>query len=185
MTTQDKARLSDRAPFTRALRILDWLIDAGGFLSAVLLIAVMLTTTVKVVFRYGLREGLIGVDQISGTLLLYIALLGAAWVLRRNEHVTIDLLLGHVGPRVRWVLAVVSGLIGAGVCLVVTVFGTLEVIDSIRTGEHIAAEIELPRAVNLIVIPIGFLLLTIQFLRQAVNIFEAGEAAPPASTTSV
>ncbi|MEO5882708.1 MAG: TRAP transporter small permease [Caldimonas sp.] len=166
-------------------RFLDRIIDAGAALAAVLLIAAMLLTTVKVVFRYGLNESLIGADQISGALLLYIALLGGAWVLRRNEHVTIDLLLGHVGLRTRWLLMLTSSLIGAAVCLVITVFGTLEVIDSIQRGVRIPAEIEMPRAVELVVIPLGFLLMAIQFLRNAAGYIHSGEAAPPTSTTSV
>ena len=117
-------------------------------LAATLLIVTMLATTVKVFFRYGLHTSLIGVDQISGTLLLYIGLLGAAWVLRRDEHVIIDILLGRVGARGKRILFVVSSLIGAVVCLVVAVFGTLEVINSIQRGMRIPAEIEMPRAVN-------------------------------------
>ena len=75
----------ERTRTSGLIRIIDRMIDAGAFLAASLLIAVMLATTIKVVFRYGLREGLIGVDQISGTMLLYIAFLGAAWVLRREQ----------------------------------------------------------------------------------------------------
>jgi len=178
-------RSATRTLGARVLRAFDCIIDIGGVVAAVLLIAVMLATTIKVIFRYGLREGLIGVDQISGTMLLYIAMLGAAGVLRRNEHVTIDLLLGYVGPRTRWLLTVVSALSGAAVCLIVTAFGTLEVIDSIRTGVRIPAEIEMPRAVNLIVIPIGFLLLALQFLRQAVDLLKGAEAPPPPSASAV
>jgi TRAP-type C4-dicarboxylate transport system permease small subunit len=174
-----------RTPGARVLRVFDCIIDIGGVVAAVLLVAVMLATTIKVIFRHGLREGLIGADQISGTMLLYIAMLGAAWVLRRNEHVTIDLLLGHVGPRTRWLLSVVSALAGVVVCLIITVFGTLEVIDSIRTGVRIPAEIEMPRAVNLIVIPIGFLLLALQFLRQAVDLLKGAEAPVPPPTSAV
>jgi TRAP-type C4-dicarboxylate transport system permease small subunit len=172
-------------PTALALRVFDRIIDAGAVLAAVLLIAVMLATTVKVIFRYGLHKSLIGVDQISGMLLLYIAFLGAAWVLRRDEHVTIDLLLGHVGRRTRWVLTVASSLIGAAVCTVVAVFGTLEVIGSIQAGINIPAEIEMPRAVNLIVIPIGFLFLGLQFLRRALDILRRGEAPLPPSASSV
>lgn len=183
--TDGSARCAARTPGAWVLRAFDCIIDIGGVIAAVLLIAVMLATTVKVIFRYGLREGLIGVDQIGGTMLLYISMLCAAWVLRRNEHVTIDLLLSHVGPRARWLLTVVSAFAGVAVCLVVTVFGTLEVIDSIRTGVRIPAEIEMPRAVNLIVIPIGFLLLALQFLRQAVDLLKGAEAPQPPSASAV
>ena len=183
--TGGSERSSARTPGARVMRAFDRIIDIGGAVAAVLLIAVMLATAIKVIFRYGLREGLIGADQISGTMLLYIAMLGAAWVLRRNEHVTIDLLLSHVGARMRWLLTLISALAGVAVCLVITAFGTLEVIDSIRTGVRIPAEIEMPRAVNLIVIPIGFLLLALQFLRQAVDLLKGAEAPPPPSTSPV
>jgi TRAP-type C4-dicarboxylate transport system permease small subunit len=157
----------------------------GGALAALLLIAVMVATTIKVIFRYGLGVSLIGVDQISGTLLLYIAFLGAAWVLRRDEHVTIDLLLGHVGPRIRRFLMVASSLIGAVVCLVLVVFGTMEVVTSLQRGIRIPAEIEMPRAVNLVVIPVGFLCLGLQFLRRARNDLSKAETPPPPSAISV
>jgi C4-dicarboxylate transporter DctQ subunit len=185
VTTKGSDRFSRRTPVVRMLRLFDRIIDLGGALAALLLIAVMVATSVKVIFRYGLGQSLIGVDQISGTLLLYIAFLGAAWVLRRDEHVTIDLLLSHVGPRIRRYLLVASSLIGAVVCLVLTAFGTMEVVTSLQRGIRIPAEIEMPRAVNLVVIPIGFLCLGLQFLRRARNDLRKTEAPSPPSAISV
>jgi len=151
----------------RVMRLFDLIVDAGGVLAGVLLVAVMLATTIKVVFRYGLREGLIGVDQISGTMLLYITFLGAAWVLRRDEHVTLDLLANALRPSIQRRLLVLSSILGALICLAVALFGTVEVISSLRRGIRIPAEIEIPRAINLVVIPIGFLFLGLQFARRA------------------
>jgi TRAP-type C4-dicarboxylate transport system permease small subunit len=142
-------------------------IDLGAALAAALLIAIMLATTIKVIFRYVLNQGLIGIDQISGTLLLYITFLGAAWVLRREEHVAIDLLVAGRSPKVRRRFHVVSSILGALVCLVLTVAGTLEVIGSWQRGVLIPAEIEIPRAINLVVIPLGSLCLGLQFVRRA------------------
>ena len=161
------------------MRIFDWLLDAGSAVSAGLLICIMLATTVKVLFRYGLHTSLIGVDQLSGTLMLYIGMLGAGWVLRRDEHVIVDLLLGHVGERARALLLVASSLIGAAVCLLVAVFGAIEVVNSITRGIRIPAEIEMPRAVNLIVIPVGFLFLGLQFVRRALNGLRGTQSLPP------
>jgi TRAP-type C4-dicarboxylate transport system permease small subunit len=185
VTTNGSERSSRHTLVVRALRLFDCIIDLGAVLAAVTLIGVMVATTVKVIFRYGLHVSFIGVDQISGTLLLYIAFLGAAWVLRRDEHVTIDLVLAHVGGRTRWFLMVTSSLIGTAVCLVLTVFGTIEVVTSLHRGIRIPAEIEIPRAVNLIVIPIGFLCLTLQFLRRALDEIKGIEMRPPSSRSSV
>jgi TRAP-type C4-dicarboxylate transport system permease small subunit len=185
VTTQRNDRSSARPAGAAALRVFDFIVDASAAIAALLLIVTMLATTVKVVFRYGLHTSLIGVDQISGMMLLYIAFLGATWVLRRNEHVVIDLLLGHVGHRTRWFLTVVSGFLGAAVCLTVAVFGTLEVVSSIQRDIRIPAEIELPRAVNLIVIPFGFLCMGLQFLRRAFEDIGRADVPPPPPVSSV
>ena len=162
----------------RAARVFDFVIDGGAALAAVLLIAVMLTTTVKVVFRYGLHKGLIGVDQISGTMLLYIAFLGAAWVLKREEHVTLDIALNALRPKYRRQLLASGSIIGGLVCLILSGVGTAEVISSLQRDIRIPAELEIPRAINLVVIPIGCLLLGLQFLRRAWRIARSITSPP-------
>ena len=163
----------------KIIRVFDWLLDAGAALSGALLVAVMLLTSVKVFFRYGLREGLLGVDQISGTLLVYIAFLGAAWVLRREEHVTIDLLVTRLGTATRRRLTCVNSVIGALICLVIAYYGTVEAVTSWQRGILIPAEIEIPRVINLGVIPLGCFLLSFQFMRRARRALDGG--APPAT----
>lgn len=166
----------------KIIRVFDWLLDAGAALSGALLVAVMLLTSVKVFFRYGLREGLLGVDQISGTLLVYIAFLGAAWVLRREEHVTIDLLVTRLRPATRRWLTCVNSCAGALICLVVAYYGTVEAVTSWQRGILIPAEIEIPRVINLGVIPLGCFLLSFQFMRRARRALDDG--APPAAAAT-
>ena len=163
------------------MRAFDLIVDGGAILAAVLMIAVMLTTTIKVVFRYGLREGLIGIDQISGTMLLYITFLGAAWVLRREEHVTLDLVVGRIAPEARRQLLIWGSVAGALVCLAVAGFGAFETVTSWQRGIRIPAELEIPRAINLVVIPVGCLFLGLQFARRAWRHWRRLAAAPPAA----
>ncbi len=160
----------------KIIRVFDIILNIGGALSAVCLIAVMLLTSVKVIFRYGLRQGLIGIDQISGTLLLYIAFLGAAWVLRREEHITIDLFVTRLSPEAQRWLNVINSIIGALICLVLTIYGSMEVVTSWQKGILIPAEIEIPRVVNLAVIPLGSFFLWLQFMRRARQHFRGGDA---------
>ena len=165
----------------KIIRVFDWLLDAGAALAGALLVAVMLLISIKVIFRYGLREGLMGVDQISGTLLVYIAFLGAAWVLRREEHVTIDLLVTRLGPQSRRWLTCVNSCLGALICLVVTFYGSVEAVTSWQRGILIPAEIEIPRVINLGVIPLGAFLLSLQFMRRARRALD-DRAPGPAAT---
>ena len=167
---------------SRAVRVFDLVVDGGAILAAVLMVAVMLTTTIKVVFRYGLREGLIGIDQISGTMLLYITFLGAAWVLRREEHVALDLLVGRMAPGVHRHMLVWGSVAGALVCLTISGFGTFETVTSLQRGIRIPAELEMPRAINLVVIPVGCLFLGLQFMRRAWRHWLRAAPTPPPAT---
>ena len=153
----------------RTTRAFDLALRAGGALAGLIMVAIMVMVCAKVFLRYVLGVGWIGVDQISGTMLLYITFLGAAWVQLREKHVTIDILFDQLPRKRQRSMTVVNSIICAAVCLLLAVYGANEVIYSWNRGFRVAAELEIPRAVNLIVIPLGFLLLSVQFLRHAMR----------------
>ena len=127
----------------------------------------MLVVSVKVFFRYVLVIGIIGIDELSGLALLYITFFGSAWVLRRKGHVIIDLLLNHFTPGIKRWLGFITSAIGAVLCAVLMWYGIVAVLDLWQKDIVTPTELELPRAAIISVIPFGFLLLTIQFLRHA------------------
>ncbi|MET3791297.1 TRAP transporter small permease [Aquamicrobium terrae] len=159
-------------------RLLDRIVDAGALLASIILVVMMLATVLKVVLRAFFNHGILGIDQISGTMMVYITFLGAAWVLRRDGHVSVDIITSNLRPAAQRIVMVASSLLGAAVCFVLTWFATKAVMLSLQRGIVVAAELEIPRAVNLWVIPLGCLLLGIEFLRRARR-FHRGEAALP------
>lgn len=162
----------------RVSRAFDVLLNAGGAVASILIILVMVMVCVKVFSRYVLGSGIVGVDQISGTLLLYITFLGAGWVLKNDRHISVDILYVALNPNAQRWANVLTSAIAAAVCLVIVVYGTLEVAVSWQRGTLIAAEIEMYRAINLVVIPFGCLLLFFQFVRRALfNLFAATKAS--------
>lgn len=156
-------------------RSFDFILDFFAAIAAVLLVVMMLATVLKVVLRALFNHGILGIDQISGTLMVYVTFLGAAWVLRRDGHVAVDIVTANLRPQVQRVVMFVSSLIGAAVCFVLTWFATKAVLLSLQRGIVVAAELEIPRAVNLWVIPLGCLLLGMEFLHRAIR-FRSGEA---------
>ena len=157
---------------SKSSRVFDALLSVGAALSGAIMIAIMLAVVLKVFLRYVIGYGWTGVDQLSGMMLLYITFLGAAWVLSRDEHVTIDILLTNLPLPVQRVLIIVNSIICAAASLLVCVYAAIEVHDSWRRGVLVAAELDIPRAVNLVVIPIGFLFLWIQFIRRAWHAYQ-------------
>jgi len=157
-----------------AEKILDRTIDIMAVLSGLLLTAVMLATVFKVGLRGIAGKGIIGIDQLSGTALVYMTFLGGVWVLRKNGHVVVDLVLIGVRTSVKRGLLILNSLVGAAVCLSVSYFGFIAVQVSISRGVMVATELEIPRAIGLIPIPLGTFLLGIEFLRRAVVAYRGG-----------
>jgi len=151
------------------VRMFDCILKAGGALAGLLMIAIMLMVCIKVFMRYVLGAGWIGVDQISGSMLLYITFLGAGWVLLRDKHVTIDIVYGNLSENYRRTLTAITSAVCAVLCLLLFIYSANEVIYSWNRGFKVAAELEIPRAFNLVVIPLGALFLFLQFIRRALN----------------
>ncbi|GGA69177.1 hypothetical protein GCM10011385_23740 [Nitratireductor aestuarii] len=157
-------------------RIFDIITDALAVVSSTILVAMMLLTVVKVAMRSVLNYGILGIDQISGIMMVYMTFLGAAWVLRRDSHVVVDLVVASVPQGARRVMLILSSLVGAAVCFTLTWFGTKAVSLSLSRGVMVAAELEIPRAVNLVVIPLGCFLLGLEFVRRAVRLYRNNDA---------
>ena len=64
----------------KAESVFDRILDAFGVVAGLILMAIMVAVSTKVLFRYFLRAGLVGVDELSEIALLYITFLGAAWL---------------------------------------------------------------------------------------------------------
>ena len=163
----------------RLERAFDHLLNFCGLLASLLLLGMMLATVLKVTMRVAVNHGILGIDQISGTMMVYVTFLGAAWVLRSDGHVSVDILTSNLRPALYRKVMIVSSLVGAAVSLGVTYFGALAVKLSLQRGIMVAAELEIPRTINLVIIPLGCFLLGIEFLRRAIR-FYRGEIAAPA-----
>lgn len=151
----------------RVEQLFTWIVNLFAVVAAILLMAIMFATVFKVGLRGVFGIGIIGTDQLSGTAMVYMTFLGAVWVLRHNRHVTVDLLLIGASVPLRRILIVVNSLIGAAVCFAVSYYGFHAVSLSIQRGIMVAAELELPRWIGLLPIPVGTFLLGVEFLRRA------------------
>lgn len=107
--------------------------------------------------------------EISEISLLYITFLAAAWVLGNDKHVALDLLLSRMDARTARYLHLVLSIAAAVACLIVAWFGVLTVIDQYRSDIR-EPTIMAPLTFWITaVVPFGFTLLGIQFLRRGLR----------------
>ena len=104
--------------------------------------------------------------QFTEYALLWITFLGTAWVLGRGRHVSIDLITSRLAPRGRVILDIAHSLVGCGVCAVLCWFGILTTWSMFERGVTDVQVVDVAKYKVVLIIPLGFLLLALQFLRK-------------------
>jgi C4-dicarboxylate transporter DctQ subunit len=143
-------------------RLLDW----TGWASAVMLAIMMLSTTFEVVMRYFVGRPTIWAVDVTTIMLVFVTLLSAAWTLRREGHIKIDVVTSHLPPKAVAFLDFVTSIIALIACLVLTIEGVLVTLDAYRMGENLYRALSIPKPLIVWVFPFGGLLLSIQFMRR-------------------
>ncbi len=130
-----------------------------------LILALTLVVTALVFMRYVLRSdlGWWGM-QVTQFMLLYIAMLGGAYVLRAGGHVNVDFVVNRLPERVKGVWELVTSLMGLTYCAILT-WKTWEMAWSSYVS-HWTAEypVEVPLFPVYVIMPIGAFLLCLEFL---------------------
>ena len=147
--------------------IFDRTINLLAFLGGVIIIFTMIAVCSEVVRRYFLNRPIIWVSEITEISLLFIAFLGTAWVLKKEGHVKVDILLIHLSSRIQALFGIISSIIGVFICLLLVWYGAQVSWHNIQEGLYEPTILELPKGPLLTIIPVGSFFLLIQFLRRA------------------
>ncbi|TXL72309.1 TRAP transporter small permease [Vineibacter terrae] len=144
----------------RFFRLLNRVSDAGVIAGGCALIAITLIVTYDVIARF-IGHPTIWATEISGYLLIAVAVLGAADTLRRNEHFAMTLLVDTLRGQVRrWVslaawcvvLLLVAGLV-LGIAALIA--------NSARFGLRSYTILQVPLILPQIVLLVGFAILAL------------------------
>jgi len=149
---------------------IDWLIDLVGRMISWLALAVALVMGANVFMRYGLSIGFIWSQELEWHLLVPLTLIGMSYALRHGEHVRVDVLFANFSHRTKLAINVVSAVIAMIFSLLVVWLSINFVRQSWDMGEGSPNPGGMP-ALYLIkaMIPLGFALLFLQSLAQAIQ----------------
>ena len=145
-------------------------------LAALILLAMVAVVSADILLRNLARTSFTWANEVSEYALYLITLLAAPWLLRRGQHVRLDLVLVLVPPRVAWAMELVADAIGFLVCLVLLRYGVAVTLDSWRTGSITIKNLVFPEWWLLAPLPAVFLLLAIEFVFRFHRLF-TGEKA--------
>jgi len=96
----------------------------------------------------------------------FATFLAAPWILYRNEHVRLDLLLTSVPQRVARAIDRGADVMGLFICLVLLWFGVYVIADSARHGSMVDKTLSFPEWWLYVPVPLCFALLAVEFVRR-------------------
>jgi TRAP-type mannitol/chloroaromatic compound transport system permease small subunit len=141
-------------------RIIEWTGRAVSWLTALLVLIICY----DVVMRYLFNSSSVAIYELEWHIFALIFLLGAAYALKHNRHVRVDVFYSRYSPRAKaWVNLIGTILLLLPFCGILIMEGADFVANSVRLSESSPDPGGLPaRYIIKAAIPAGFLLLFIQ-----------------------
>ncbi|MGE0061824.1 MAG: TRAP transporter small permease subunit [Xanthobacteraceae bacterium] len=157
---------------------IDRFIDLVGRIFSWLALGVALVMGTNVLLRYGFSISEIWAQELEWYILVPLTLVGMSYALRHGEHVRVDVLFAQFPPRTKHLVDVVSAVIAMLFSLFVVwlSFGFVEQSWVIREGSPNPGGIGALYIMKAM-IPVGFALLFLQSLAQAIHSTLAFNAA--------
>jgi TRAP-type C4-dicarboxylate transport system permease small subunit len=140
------------------------LLDRLAVAAAFILLAMVVLVSADIVLRNLTRTGFPWANEVSEYALYAMTLLTAPWLLRRGQHVRIDLVLTFVSPRIAFVMEALADMLGFAVCLVMMRYGIKMAIDSAALGSITIKNLVFPEWWLLAPLPICFGLIAAEFV---------------------
>jgi C4-dicarboxylate transporter, DctQ subunit len=158
--------------------IFDFIVDRIlVVIAGILCILLMLGISTEVVTRYFLKTPILGMMEASEMAMLYIAFLSAAWILKKEAHVHMDLIDNYLSPRALGILNTFLSIVGAVIFIILLWYGTKVTIENFREGTNMPGNMDINTGYLLFVIPLGSFFMFIQFLRRAYGFWKKSKSA--------
>jgi len=157
------------------------LLEALALAACALVFGMTLMICADVLLRnVRLVPGLVGLEwsnEISEAMLYLITMLTAPWLLRKGQHVRVDIVLRAVPKRVGWVFEWIVDVLGLACCLVIAYYGARAALASFQAGSMSIKTLVTPEWWLLSVLPVAFLALSLEMLFRMRRL-ALGERAP-------
>ena len=121
--------------------------------------------------------GLAWSNEISEAMLFLVTLLTAPWLLRRGQHIRVDIVLRAVPPRLGWVFEWIVDVLALGCCALIAWYSGRAALASYQAGSLSIKTLVTPEWWLLSMLPVAFVALSLEMLLRMRRLARA-ERAP-------
>jgi TRAP-type mannitol/chloroaromatic compound transport system permease small subunit len=151
-------------------RFVDSINERIGKAAAWLVLAAVVICTVNAMVRYAVNMSSNAWLEIQWYLNAAMFLLVAAYALKRNDHVRIDVISGRLSPRTHAWIDIFGGLLALlPVVLIIMWYSWPSLVNSYQIGEHSSDPGGLIRWPVRLLIPVSFALLALQGISEIIK----------------
>ena len=158
--------MNARELLTKAGSVFDRLLDLFAILAGIIISFITVSVCAGILSRYFLNRPISWVVEISEYGLLYITFLVAAWVLKHEQHVSVDLVYSRLSPRSQSIASIFTSMVAGLVFLIVTFYGFKVTKNQFDTKYFTPTILEAPKFAVTLIIPMGTFLMLIQIIRR-------------------
>jgi C4-dicarboxylate transporter DctQ subunit len=139
-------------------------INFVAYLAAVMLVFLMSIVGIAIFSRYVLHIPIGWVNEITEYILVYLGFLPAAWILKDEGHIKMDLVLNAVSPRAQCMMNTITSIICTIVCLALAWFSFKVTLNLYQTGYLMPTIYHPPKFILVAGIFVGLLLFSLQLI---------------------
>jgi len=148
-----------------------------SYAAAALVLLMMLTVIYDVVARLVFRAPTLWVIDVNEYMLVYLTFLPAAWILLKDGHIKVEILVSRFGPRGQRVTGFITDVIGLLYCVILTWQGWLVAWDAWQHDYRFSTALSAPQFPVFVIIPIGGAWLCLAFLARVWTTWSEGRRA--------
>lgn len=134
-----------------------------GYASGMGMLALGIILFYEFIMRYVFNAPTSWAQEVSIYIFIWTMFAGSAYTLEQGKHVHIDLLISHLSPQTKKKLEIFTGILGLIFSLIVAYQGYEMVMTALKYHKLSATPLRFPIWIPQAALPVGFLLLSVQF----------------------
>jgi TRAP-type C4-dicarboxylate transport system permease small subunit len=145
-------------------RLLEVLAAIGCALVFLMMLVICVDVLLRNVALVPSMRGLGWANDLTEASLYLTTMLAAPWLLRRGQHIRVDIVLRAIPKRAAWYCEWIADVLALACCLVMVAYGTRMTWASFKSGAMTIKTMITPEWWLLAPLPIAFLLLAVEVL---------------------
>jgi len=140
------------------------ILEGCGLIAAALVLAMTALIVADVVLRNRFNTTIPASVELTEYALFYATTFAAPWLLRRGQHIRIDVVIARVPAMAGWIMEIACDVIGLTLSLLMSWFGIAMVLRSASGPTLIVKNLIFPEWYVLWPLPLMFMLLSVEFV---------------------